>query len=74
VTREQGQAVADKMGAMYLECSSKEMSGVDEIFEQAINIVVANDESNRQVSLSGPNAQGVPFGGIRKKKRTCRFL
>jgi Ras homolog gene family, member A len=62
------------MGAMYLECSSKEMSGVDEIFEQAINIVVANDESNRQQSSSSPAGQGAPFSGIRKKKRNCRFL
>jgi hypothetical protein len=58
---------------MYLECSSKEMAGVDEIFDRAINIVVANDESNRQKEPSGSNAQA-PFGGARKKKRTCRFL
>lgn len=62
------------MGAMYLECSSKEMSGVDEIFEQAINIVVANDESNRQQSSSAQAGPGAPFGAIKKKKRNCRFL
>jgi len=64
-------AVAQKMGARYMECSSKEMTGVEEIFAEAINTVVANDRSNQRQS------QGVLLGqssGIRKKKRSCRFL
>jgi Ras family protein A len=44
VTQYQGQAVAKKMGALYMECSSKEMTGVHEIFEAAINTVVAEAE------------------------------
>ncbi|KAG9543469.1 ras-domain-containing protein, partial [Aureobasidium melanogenum] len=44
VTTHQGQAVAKKMGALYMECSSKEMTGVHEIFEAAINTVVAEAE------------------------------
>jgi Ras family protein A len=44
VTHHQGQAVAKKMGALYMECSSKEMTGVHEIFEVAINTVVAEAE------------------------------
>ncbi|GAB7338649.1 hypothetical protein MBLNU457_5380t1 [Dothideomycetes sp. NU457] len=44
VTTAQGQAVANKMGAMYMECSSKEMIGVHEIFETAIELVVAESE------------------------------
>ncbi|GAB7350696.1 hypothetical protein MBLNU459_g1255t1 [Dothideomycetes sp. NU459] len=44
VTQAQGQAVAKKMGALYMECSSKEMNGVHEIFETAINTVVAEQE------------------------------
>jgi GTPase SAR1 family protein len=43
VTTEQGLAVAKKMGAQYMECSSKEMKGVEEVFERAILTVVAND-------------------------------
>ncbi|KAB8342761.1 hypothetical protein FH972_022359 [Carpinus fangiana] len=46
VTEEQGQAVASRMGAHYMECSSKEMQGVDEIFNRAITIAVG-DESRR---------------------------
>ena len=68
-------AVANKMGARYMECSSKEMIGVDEIFANAINTVVANDRSNQQQqqqqSHGGPLGQ---YGGMRKKKRNCRFL
>lgn len=65
-------AVAHKMGARYMECSSKEMNGVEEIFAEAINTVVANDRSNQQYqSEGGPLGQS---GGMRKKKRNCRFL
>lgn len=48
VTTEQGIAVANKMGAQYMECSSKEMTGVEEIFEQAILTVVAGDRKNQE--------------------------
>jgi uncharacterized protein YecT (DUF1311 family) len=55
-----------------MECSSKEMTGVDEIFNEAINTVVANDRSNQ---LQQPEAlpPGQP-GGMKKRKRNCRFL
>lgn len=66
--------MAKKMNALYMECSSKEMSGVDEIFEHAINIVVANDPSNLQQTVSRQSGQAVQYGGMRKKKRNCRFL
>lgn len=84
VTREQGMAVAQKMNAQYMECSSKEMKGVDEIFEQAIVTVVANDRRNLEVqggratpsgrrgSIAPMNLPGV--GAIRKKKRSCKLL
>lgn len=56
-----------------MECSSKEMIGVDEIFESAINTVVANDRSNQQQHTeSGPTGQ--PVGMKKRKKRTCNFL
>lgn len=59
VTTEQGLAVAKKMGAQYMECSSKEMKGVDEIFEQALLTVVANDRRNLEVqAASGGKSAG----------------
>jgi Ras family protein A len=72
VTQEQGRTVAQKMGAQYMECSSKEMTGVDDIFNKAINTVVANDRSN-QVQQPESLPPGVP-GGMKKKKRSCRIL
>jgi Ras family protein A len=75
VTQEQGMSVARKMGARYMECSSKEMIGVDEIFEEAINTVVANDRSNqRQESDAGSGGQNTQYPVVKKKKRNCRFL
>jgi Ras family protein A len=43
VTPEQGRAVAKKMGAMYMECSSKEQDGVEEIFDTAVTIAVGDE-------------------------------
>ncbi|KAF5525530.1 GTP-binding protein rhoC [Colletotrichum aenigma] len=84
VTTEQGRAVARKMGAQYMECSSKEMTGVDEIFEQAILTVVANDRKNLEAQAAVSSSQhGAPSssGGIpgvgplkKKKKRNCKIL
>ncbi|RYP85148.1 hypothetical protein DL770_005062 [Monosporascus sp. CRB-9-2] len=88
VTTEQGMAVAKKMGAQYMECSSKEMHGVDEIFDQAINVVVANDRRNLEASMpatassSSGGGRGIAsrdgggLSGVRpkKKKRNCNFL
>jgi Ras homolog gene family, member A len=73
VTQEQGKAVAQKMGALYMECSSKEMTGVDEIFEQAILTVVGNDRSHTQLAKSGQYGQS-QFASLRRKKNSCRFL
>jgi Ras homolog gene family, member A len=63
-------AVAHKMGARYMECSSKEMRGVKEIFAQAIEIIVSNDSRN---AIQTP--QGGESGIVKKrKKRNCGFL
>ncbi|KAK3344793.1 putative RHO4 protein [Neurospora tetraspora] len=63
VTTEQGLAVAKKMGAQYMECSSKEMKGVEEIFEQAILTVVANDRKTlEQEAASGMLGVGAGSG------------
>ncbi len=81
VTTEQGLAVARKMSAQYMECSSKEMKGVDEIFEQAILTVVSNDRRNHD-GLAGGGGGGVGSGGgtgflpgvggaLKKRKRKC---
>ncbi|KAI4870554.1 ras-domain-containing protein [Hypoxylon rubiginosum] len=74
VTSEQGMAVAKKMGAQYMECSSKEMTGVDEIFDRAINTVVANDKRNLEAAMAaaptssmggagGSSSSSAPGGG-----------
>jgi Ras homolog gene family, member A len=55
-----------------MECSSKEMTGVHEIFEEAINAVVANDRSNQAHQKS--NGGAGQTAAIRKKKRSCKIL
>ncbi len=60
-----------------MECSSKEMTGVEEIFAEAINTVVANDRSNQQEqTLSGSGGGSSQQAGMikKKKKRNCRML
>ncbi|KAK5634261.1 hypothetical protein RRF57_009975 [Xylaria bambusicola] len=88
VTSEQGMTVAKKMGAQYMECSSKEMVGVDEIFDNAIHTVVMNDKRNVEAAMAAaPKSSGTGLGrskdkdsgilGVRafkKKKRNCNFL
>ena len=84
VTTEQGLAVAERMKAQYMECSSKEMTGVDEIFDRAILTVVANDRRTLEMQAAAGggggsgngagNAFGIPgVGGTlkKKKKRHC---
>lgn len=78
VTTEQGLAVSEKMGAQYMECSSREMLGVDEIFERAILTVVANDRRNQDAmpAASGTD-KALPIPGMKppkKKKRRCQIL
>ncbi|KAK1836100.1 ras-domain-containing protein [Podospora conica] len=80
VTKEQGLAVAQKMNAQYMECSSKEMTGVEEIFERAILTVVANDRKTleQQATNGSSGGNGVSYGNsgapipvVKKKKRKC---
>lgn len=78
ITPEQGHGVAQRMGATYVECSSKEMRGVDEVFAKAVDTVVGIEEqgyqaqqSHNRSSSSKPSAGGVPG---KKKKRTCKIL
>lgn len=79
VTSEQGLAVAQKMDAQYMECSSKEMLGVDEIFERAILTIVANDRRNVESAAAARQAahsDGKPLPPIKakKKKTKCQIL
>lgn len=79
VTPEQGQAVAKRMGATYIECSSKETQNIDEVFELAVNTAVgqeielkkAHEAAQRQLAVPG-----VGWGGKTKKakKRQCPIL
>jgi hypothetical protein len=58
------------MGAMYVECSSKEKpEEVDEVFDLAVNTVVGIEEQgwNNRASRHGG-------GGKKLRKRTCSFL
>ncbi|KAK8038634.1 RHO1 protein [Apiospora rasikravindrae] len=88
VTMDQGMAVAKKMSAQYMECSSKEMSGVDEIFEKAIDTVVFNDRRNLESAMqeagsgssrgtgsSKRDSTGIPgVRAFKKKRKMCRPL
>jgi Ras homolog gene family, member A len=56
-----------------MECSSKEMTGVDEIFEQAILTVVGNDRSYTPQAKSGQPGQS-QYVALKRKKRNCRFI
>jgi Ras homolog gene family, member A len=74
VTPEQGQAVADRMGATYIECSAKESRGVQEVFELAINTAVRIEDESWE-NRGGPDGTS-GNGGRRKKvkKRSCKIL
>lgn len=83
VTPEQGRAVARKMGATYMECSSKEQDGVEEIFDMAVTMAVGDEWKEPEVPPSrgggGSGAGGAPSrpafaGGKKPKKRSCKIL
>jgi GTPase SAR1 family protein len=82
VTPEQGEAVARRMNASYIECSSKEMRGVDEVFAMAVDTVVAAEEQdwmgtsqgNSTSSKFGGGGGGLRSGSKKVKKRTCKIL
>lgn len=81
VTQEQGQSVAKQMGATYVECSSKEMNGVHEVFEFAVDTavgreIVLKEESEARRQYLNSNGDGVKSGrigkaGTFKKKKGC---
>ncbi|KAI9728119.1 MAG: Rho GTPase [Chrysothrix sp. TS-e1954] len=77
VTQEQGRSVASRMNATYMECSSREMKGVHQIFERAITIAVGDTGkpigSRVQSSVNGGTVGGGSTGRP-KKNRSCKIL
>lgn len=51
-----------------MECSSKEMNGVEEVFDLAVTMAVGDEKRGWAES------SGLPSGGGRRKKRSCRIL
>ncbi|EUC34648.1 hypothetical protein COCVIDRAFT_15838 [Bipolaris victoriae FI3] len=83
VTSDQGRAVAEKMGAVYMECSSKEQDGVEEIFDMAVTMAVGDEhkeQQDRRLGTANSTSRGntttpIPAGGGKKKKRSgCTVL
>ncbi|KAJ5458111.1 hypothetical protein N7475_009499 [Penicillium sp. IBT 31633x] len=83
ITPEQGENVAQRMGATYAECSSKEMRGVDEVFAKAVDAAISIEEqgwsTQEPTSRGGRNKSYVygrwsPRPGKKVKKRTCKIL
>jgi len=66
VTQDQGEEVAKRMGARYAECSSKEMVGVNEVFDLAMDIAIG--------WTGGKLGAGGAAGKKKKKKKDCVIL
>ncbi|ETI23306.1 GTP-binding protein rhoC [Cladophialophora carrionii CBS 160.54] len=69
VTPDQGAAVAQRMGAKYIECSAKENKGIQEVFDLAINTAIQMEEESYEAK---PDKKGVKVK--KAKKRKCVFL
>ncbi|KAI4193354.1 MAG: hypothetical protein LQ346_003936 [Caloplaca aetnensis] len=76
VTPEQGQRVARQMSAIYIECSSKESKGVEEVFELAVNTAVGQEiEMKQQRQLRQDHGgRTTTTAAKRSKKRGCPIL
>ncbi|KAI4119417.1 MAG: hypothetical protein LQ345_000663 [Seirophora villosa] len=74
VTPEQGQRVARQMGAIYVECSSKEMKGVEEVFELAVNTAVGHEITTKQQRESRQDLGGKTAAARKTKKKGCAIL
>ena len=67
------------MGAVYIECSSRESQGVDEVFELAVNTAVGQEielKKQRETQQRMAAASPMGFGGKPKKskKKDCVIL
>jgi len=74
VTPDQGRAVAKKMGALYMECSSKEQDGVEEIFDQAVTMAVGDEYKAPAESSDAPRPAFTTGGKKTKKREKCTIL
>jgi len=79
VTPAQGQAVAKRMGAQYIECSSKEAQGIDDVFELAVNTAVGQEIEIKKAQESAQRMSAVGGLGMgrkekKTKKRQCPIL
>lgn len=52
-----------------MECSSKEMNGVEEIFERAVTMAVGDEKKSWNGSSDGSSSSG-----RRKKRSACKLL
>ena len=72
--------MAKQMGAMYVECSSKEMSGVHEVFELAVDTAIgreiASKEQRQKYEQFNSTAGDMVVGKTKKSKRRglCTIL
>ncbi|RPA86744.1 Rho3 GTPase [Ascobolus immersus RN42] len=66
VTTQQGQQVAARMNAQYMECSSKLGRGVEEVFNMAIDLAVGIPTNKAHAKLPGFKKQ--------KKRKSCKIL
>jgi Ras homolog gene family, member A len=69
------------MGATYVECSSKEMRGVDQVFELAVNTVIEaeeerfqNNDGQAMTITGGGGGAAKKMTGKKIRKRTCKIL
>jgi Ras family protein A len=64
------------MGARYMECSSKEMTGVHEIFDTAIDVTVRGQDvaTDSASSSSNSGSGGVAVPARKKKSKMCSIL
>jgi Ras family protein A len=63
------------MGAKYMECSSKEMNGVHEIFDTAIDITVRGQDIAAEPSSSSSSSRpGTAMPARKKKSKMCSIL
>jgi len=53
VTPSQGQSVANKMQARYMECSSKAGTGVEDVFDMAISMAIGDVQTKKKPKKKG---------------------
>jgi len=69
ITTDQGKTMADEIGAVkYMEVSSKTGKGLNEVFNEAVNLVL----KEREASEKGETSDSKPKG--KKKKKDCILL